>query len=162
MKKFFTVALLGVSAASLFASEPTTMLVHRSDSPTPVTCVVSDQTSFSFGGSPRVLMFDKADASIEAVPLAAIEKITFNVPNGVESVAETASQLRLLSNPVYDRLSIGGVDAAANHKLAVYDMTGRLHVYIPAWTGGDVDVSSLTAGFYILKISNQTFKFIKK
>jgi len=71
--------------------------------------------------------------------------------------------LVLYPNPVYDVLTIDGIDAM-NTSYSIYDMHGqqRLKGYLRSST---IDVSDLTVGMYLIEIQsanrNAVLKFLK-
>jgi hypothetical protein len=60
--------------------------------------------------------------------------------------------------PVQDVLYIKGVHASTEVKIA--DITGK--VVINEWSKGDINVSKLAVGMYILQVEGKTIKFVKK
>jgi hypothetical protein len=57
-------------------------------------------------------------------------------------------------------LSVTGLDAAENHAFQIFDVAGR-PVFMGKLQGtqGSIDVSSLSAGIYVLHINNYAKKY---
>jgi aminopeptidase N len=74
---------------------------------------------------------------------------------GVQDV--NTEKITLYPNPVKDILNIqSSVFKVQNAK--IYDISGKL---VKTFNGNSVNISALQKGIYILKVDNQTFKFVK-
>lgn len=148
--------LLAVSAV---ATAETTLTVTLPDGKTK-TVKVTDASELSFGGG-VVKFAANADATPETFALTDETVITFNGGSGgVTDIATEACTLRLRNNPVGDTLEIiGTTDAPV--RLEIYAVGGAMMLQRQQWQGETVDVSALNPGLYILKINNQTIKFLK-
>lgn len=71
-----------------------------------------------------------------------------------------ASSFNIFPNPTQNVLSVTGLDAAENHAFQIFDVAGR-PVFMGTLQGtqGSIDVSSLSAGIYVLHINNYAKKY---
>lgn len=116
-------------------------------------------TKITFGATG----FEIANEGLQTVAFsyANSESISFkSVQTGIAS-AQVSSQFSLKRNPVESQLDIAGFNGS-EVPLSVFSLSGESMLSIARWQGEAVNVSSLSAGVYILKINNQTIKFIKK
>ncbi|MDR2207297.1 MAG: endonuclease [Flavobacteriaceae bacterium] len=65
----------------------------------------------------------------------------------------------IVPNPVKDILTIQGSGFKNSRLAEIYDISGKI---VKTFSGNSTDVSDLQKGIYILKVNNQTLKFIKK
>lgn len=79
------------------------------------------------------------------------------LPTELESVANSETQVYVFPNPVQKELRVAGVEE--NVELTVYNLSGMC---VLQSKGKSLDVSSLSANTYFLKVNNQILKFIKK
>lgn len=68
-------------------------------------------------------------------------------------LATTAPALQLYPNPTMDRLTLVGEAVANNSAVQVLDLAGRV-VLTTQLLGGSIDVSTLSAGLYLLRVRN--------
>lgn len=159
MHKILSHALVvSAIAASLSASAYTTATVSYLDGSPETTVGITDDTTWKFADG--MLNFAKPEGSVSfrMGNIASIKFVTDNV--GVEQVAAPEGSLSLRQNPVRDLITVDGY-AGGETRLEVFSTAGQQVMAIPSWQGEPVDASSLAKGLYILKINNQTFKFIK-
>ena len=113
----------------------------------------------TFVGTNMILTYaaGTTDSFIESV----IKKMVFNVVSGIVGVSGDETAFSVYPNPVSDVLSLRNV-AEGKTFAKVYRFDGAL-VIVKQITSIDpqIDVSSLTKGFYVLKVHNQALKFIK-
>lgn len=96
-----------------------------------------------------------------AADVTRITCISFAVtePSGITNTQ--AASVFVFPNPVQSTLTINGVDA--DSKIDLYSVTGALVQSIFAQENAiDVDVSSLPQGTYMLRVGEQTIKFVKQ
>ncbi|MFN5830033.1 MAG: PKD domain-containing protein [Bacteroidota bacterium] len=71
-----------------------------------------------------------------------------------------ASSFNIFPNPTQNVLSVTGLDAAENHAFQIFDVAGRpVLMGTLQGTQGSIDVSSLSAGIYVLHINNYAKKY---
>jgi len=80
----------------------------------------------------------------------------FQGPNSGELKIEP--NLVIFPNPADNFLKVQG---SRNSKFEIFDSLGRMILDGPIF-GDEIDVSTLTSGFYFLKVDNQWIKFVKK
>lgn len=156
-KTTLAIVMLTMSAmAGSAATGRTTLRIERTDVASPTEIVVTNSTVVKLGGDPRSF-----SVASESIPLSVIKRIVVDTPNGVESVKDQSVSFRLRQNPVGDRLEIAG-ESDGSADLTVYSVDGSCRLAVSGWSGDAVDVTMLSPGMYILKINNQTLKFIKR
>ncbi|MDR2206533.1 MAG: T9SS type A sorting domain-containing protein [Flavobacteriaceae bacterium] len=69
------------------------------------------------------------------------------------------NKISVYPNPVKDVLTIQGSEFKNSKFSEIYDISGKL---VKTFNGNSVNVSALQKGIYILKIDNQSVKFIKE
>ena len=85
-------------------------------------------------------------------------KLMFNGdPTGVENV--TTERLSVVYRDGVINVN-GWTEGCAD--VAFYDISGNMHGSIKAWNGGQINVSHLSKGMYIMKIKGYSMKFIVK
>ncbi len=74
----------------------------------------------------------------------------------VEKISDDAAQPRIATgeNSIH-------VMGATSGQITIWAMTGQLIYSNRDWRGGDIDISHLDRGIYIISINNSTFKFKK-
>lgn len=83
-----------------------------------------------------------------------IKIVDCSTHTGINKAPET-SNVSVYPNPVIDKLTI---ETSSTEEIQIFNMNGAL---VLSTKNHDVDVSSFTPGIYILKINNETKKFIK-
>lgn len=91
-----------------------------------------------------------------------VTKITFGDETGVQAEMAENFDLVVSPNPVGATLNVKGYNATEPAQLVIYSVAGGEVLRANAWKGESLDVAHLASGIYILKIDNQTLKFIKK
>lgn len=90
------------------------------------------------------------------------DTLTLTVQIGPAASIEqsNASSFNIFPNPTQNVLSVTGLDAAENHAFQIFDVAGR-PVFMGTLQGtqGSIDVSSLSAGIYVLHINNYAKKY---
>ena len=125
---------------------------------------ITDKTTLVFTQQPAALTV-KADGTAvgEPIALSAIKSITFGGDwtgiDGITAGLEAQGGLHLRQNPVDDTLE---VLTTATGDLTVYALSGAKALTVKAWAGQPVNVSALPQGIYIVKVADQSAKFIKK
>jgi hypothetical protein len=90
------------------------------------------------------------------------DTLTLTVQIGPAASIEqsNASSFNIFPNPTQNVLSVTGLDAAENHAFQIFDVAGR-PVFMGKLQGtqSSIDVSSLSAGIYVLHINNYAKKY---
>ena len=90
------------------------------------------------------------------------DTLTLTVQIGPAASIEqsNASSFNIFPNPTQNVLSVTGLDAAENHAFQIFDVAGR-PVFMGTLQGtqSSIDVSSLSAGIYVLHINNYAKKY---
>ncbi|MFN7846916.1 MAG: PKD domain-containing protein [Bacteroidota bacterium] len=90
------------------------------------------------------------------------DTLTLTVQIGPAASIEqsNASSFNIFPNPTQNVLSVTGLDAAENHAFQIFDVAGRpVLMGTLQGTQGSIDVSSLSAGIYVLHINNYAKKY---
>ena len=87
------------------------------------------------------------------IVLAAFFNFTDVEENEVNSVS-------LYPNPANNKLHVKGLED--QHKILIYNAFGILVKTASLNGDGEIDIESLSAGFYLLRVDGQTMKFIKE
>ncbi len=102
----------------------------------------------------------KHSTGIYSVPLNEVLSIKFTDTNpiytGVETMHDDAAQLRIATSDNSIRIM-----GATSGQVAIWAMTGQQIYSNRNWRGGDIDISHLDSGIYLITINNSTFKFKK-
>lgn len=85
-------------------------------------------------------------------------KFTDTAPifTGVEKINDDVTQLRIATSEDFIR-----VMGATSGQVSIWSTTGQQIYNNRNWHGGDIDISYLERGIYIITINNSTFKFKK-
>ena len=93
--------------------------------------------------------------------LDGVSKLSF-ITTGIEDIKETTKHFTLYPNPVKDRLIVNNLMSLA--EVTVFDLTGKT-ILKTQTESGNIDVSNLSNGIYILQLKVKTElireKFIK-
>ncbi len=90
------------------------------------------------------------------------DTLTLTVQIGPAASIEqsNASSFNIFPNPTQNVLSVTGLDAAENHAFQIFDVAGRpVLMGKLQGTQSSIDVSSLSAGIYVLHINNYAKKY---
>lgn len=87
--------------------------------------------------------------------------LTFKDVAGVSDIMTSDAAIALRQNPVETTLEF---TAAPDYPCAlrIYSLMGSTLLSVAGWQGESVDVSTLSAGLYIVNFNNQGIKFYKK
>lgn len=128
-----------------------------------------DQTkqTFSLGETGRIyfedsnLFIDEGSGIAVNIELKNIQKLLIN--NDIASVIDhfAGDKLYIYPNPANDFLNIVS-SVSENLNIAVFSLSGKIVLQTLLNGSGQVDVSRLIPGFYVIKINDSTFKFSKQ
>lgn len=91
-----------------------------------------------------------------------ITKITFGLTSGVNDVNENNVTLGVSPNPAHNYIVLSNLIIPENGKVSIYSATGvQVVLHQISSSTETVDVSFLPQGIYIVRVNNQTAKFIK-
>lgn len=87
--------------------------------------------------------------------------MVFNVVSGTQSVIGAETTLTVYPNPASDYISIkNSVEGLMN--VRIYSLDGAVLLTAQIFSSSQqINVSSLSKGFYLLKVNNQALKFMK-
>ena len=88
-------------------------------------------------------------------------RLHFETSTGISPTTEVGKNGWQLLNDG-QTLTLKGADALTNASFMLFDPSGRLVMSNKHWTAHTIDISRLSAGAYVLRVNNQTFKFLKK
>lgn len=91
----------------------------------------------------------------ESFSLAEILKMYFTEKKNIGNVKQQEPRLICHEN----MLSVEGLEGL--HDMFIYNLNGQVAYKAQRWDGHCTDISSLSTGIYILKVSDKSFKFIK-
>lgn len=101
----------------------------------------------------------KNDGSI----VAPVSEVSFsqNAAGAVEGISYGAVEVSVFPNPVVNYLNLKGL--REDVKAQIYSLSGALLIEAELGQGnGNINVSDLSAGTYVLKVKETTVKFVKK
>ena len=101
------------------------------------------------------------DASMANFKYDDTRRLHFETSTGISPTTEVGKNGWQLLNDG-QTLTLKGADALTNASFMLFDPSGRLVMSNKHWTARTIDISRLCAGAYVLKVNNQTFKFLKK
>jgi hypothetical protein len=109
------------------------------------------------------LILSSNSGSSDTYSLSALKKITFdNSTSGQNDVlAVTPNLIGMYFNSVENLVYLKSVPKN-NSRVLIYRINGVISMQSQVSAGNQsINVSSLASGFYLLKINNQVFKFVK-
>lgn len=111
----------------------------------------------AFGEETFTMIFNNAAAS-EEFRYEDVLNMQFGI-NDVTGIQEVASENDI--NIRYDGMMLMIDGCTAGSRLTVYDISGRPVISQSVQESAQISTDQLTAGVYILRINNKTFKFSK-
>jgi len=113
----------------------------------------------TFSGTNMILNY--TDGTTGSFSESTIKKMVFNVVSGTQSILGDETTLVVYPNPASDYISLRNTPEGAT-TVKVFRLDGALLVSKQI-TSEDkqIDISTFTKGFYLLKVNNQALKFIK-
>lgn len=103
----------------------------------------------------------RLDQTSRSLNLISIKKLYFDTTTAVNNIYELTNTLEIYPNPASDFIRV--INAPVNKTtFSIYSLQGIevLHSSLSS-SSAIIDISSLFSGVYFLRISNQTYKFIK-
>lgn len=146
-KTFFTLCLMALLGGTTHAQEITQTITINGET------VEQTAVQLAFSGDNVTLTY--ADRTTQTADMATVS-ITFNTSTGIGAIS--AFEYRGL---VDGQMNISGLNAGT--QVCVYDNAGR-QLFSQQATGSSMqmDATTLAPGVYVLRVGQQTVKFLKK
>jgi hypothetical protein len=80
--------------------------------------------------------------------------------NDLGNLSENKLGLNIYPNPSSNTFSVSGLKTAS--KLSVYSISGKEVISVSGYSGGAINVSSLTSGIYLVSIESENSKEVKR
>lgn len=114
-----------------------------------------------FSGSNLLIKTSSAAADV-SIPTNIIRKITFATANlSTQEIGRNSSNIKLYPNPSSDFVKISS-DKKQKMNVKIYSSSGNLVLKGIFQPDEEINVSSLSAGFYLVQVDQTTLKMIKK
>ena len=154
-KAFVIAALMG---ANLTIDAQTKMVVQTSGGDTEFS--ISELSKITFADNKlNVNMMNNYNSHFA---LSTVEKIVFqNTSNSIDnnSVDEMAKHAVYFKN---GSLCVNNWNHADITNVMIYSMSGQMVESIKQWNGQPINLDRLTNGIYIIRLNDETYKFIKQ
>lgn len=152
-----------VLALALPAPAKTLMQVYGPESQTLIEEVNLDEVAALTLSSDNGLgLLGLRSVPIKTFSFSDVSMLVFKTKDGgAEMIAADGGQVRLLQNPVAERLLFAGAPAKPS-AATVTSMAGQTVARFNGWNGEPLDVAHLAPGIYIFNFNQQSIKFIKK
>ncbi|UZT97982.1 T9SS type A sorting domain-containing protein [Chryseobacterium fluminis] len=122
---------------------------------------VDNSGKLYFSGTNLLVSTTYAAANV-SIPTNIIRKITFTSLNlATQEIGQNKSKLRLYPNPCTDFIKISS-DKKERMNVKIYSSSGILVLKGIFQPDEEINISSLSAGFYLLQAGQTTLKMIKK
>lgn len=98
------------------------------------------------------------------IPYSSLKKLAFDfegthTPTAVKTIRPDAGSFRISVSR--DRNSVALHGTGGETRVSIYSISGTMVLDMAGYNGGDIDISALPSGIYILKTSDNCAKFIK-
>ncbi|MCU7618375.1 T9SS type A sorting domain-containing protein [Chryseobacterium sp. PBS4-4] len=114
-----------------------------------------------FSGS-NLLVKTNGTANNVSIPTNIIRKITFTTSSlATQEIGQNKSKFRLYPNPASDFVKISS-DKKQKMNVKIYSSTGSLVLKGTFQPDEEININSLTSGFYLVQVDETTLKMIKK
>lgn len=114
-----------------------------------------------FSGS-SLMVKTSSTANNVLIPTSIIRKITFTSTSlATQETGQKKSQIRLYPNPASDFIKVSSV-RKEKMNVRIYSSTGSLVINGIFQPDQEINISSLTPGFYLVQVNETTLKMIKK
>lgn len=160
MHKSFTLLIL-LSIATVTIAHAQTLLLKTKDDIT-ISKPLGTVKRITFSNTN--LLVNNLIGPVETYSIGTISKLSFKMPpTGINPIESAASAtMKIYPNPTSETIYIQNA-LETDYIASVYQLNGVLMFSTSKDSGSrSVDVSFLPSGFYILKINEQAFKFIKR
>lgn len=159
MKKLLLLFALGAVALSVSAEDPQ-LVVHRTDGSKHVARVRElDRLAFTSSG---IELRPAFAGTTEYFPYGEVEKIAVDyegTQTGVVAPEGAPTSVRAFPSPATEYIIVSGQVGADG--IRIYNTAGECIVSIPDYDGGQISVSALPAGLYLVKAGLGSAKFFK-
>ena len=152
---------LAITLVAIFIGCATNKLYSQS-----IKFVLTDGTtsSYSLASSSIITFADDNllyNTSEFTSTIESIRKITFDTSSGIDNISSDSGIFSVYPNPASDYLKFS-LEIDQECQVHVYSISGQLLLSKSIRPASEtVDVSALQSGAYIVRIKNQTAKFIK-
>lgn len=114
-----------------------------------------------FSGS-NLLLKTTSTATDVSIPTNIIRKITFASGNlATQEIGRNTSNIKLYPNPSADFVKISS-DKKQKMNVKIYSSSGSLVLKSTFMPDEEINIRSLSAGFYLVQVDQTTLKMIKK
>lgn len=150
-------------ALALPAPAKTLMEVYGPESQTLIEEVNIDEVAaLTMSSDDGLGLLGLRSAPIKTFSFADVSMLVFKTKDGgAETIAADGARVRLLQNPVAERLLFAGTPAEPS-AATVTSLAGQTVAHFDGWNGEPLDVAQLAPGIYIFNFNRQSIKFIKK
>ena len=159
MKKKFLLLLLALTGSTAWSTlQAQVKLVVQNQDGTAVETALDEIRTLQFQQDGfRLNGWDGQPMS--SYSFSKVRKIVFS--NTSTGVGEVVSDVPVLKAKVKDRLlKVEGWNAGTPAALAVYSVSGTCAYRAASWNGEEINLSGLPVGVYLLKVNQETLKFI--
>jgi hypothetical protein len=161
MKQKLLITLLFVTGMSFSLANAQQLFIWQKDGTTSTVELNTVQTiKFSSGN----LLINTISGTTNSFSIAANKKLTFDKATAIESIVykNPTNSISIYYNASEDVVSIRNLPAK-NSPVIIYQLNGVTAMSSQVSSGSpSFDVSGLHSGFYLLKVNNAVFKFIKQ
>lgn len=155
MKKLFFTLVLLVLAAHGLKAQSNVLKIQMTDGEE-ITWTSEKLNNIYFDGDVTLVVVESENYFTYSYNVNEIKKMYFEAGESVSDL-NLADASFVYPNPARDNIRLIGVE---NQEVEVFSADGKL-VMKEMYDGKSLDISSLTNGFYLIKIKGQTLKFNK-
>lgn len=155
MKKLFFTLVLIVLAAHGLKAQSNVLKIQMTDGEE-ITWTSEKLNNIYFDGDVTLVVVESENYFTYSYNVNEIKKMYFEAGESVSDL-NLADASFVYPNPARDNIRLIGVE---NQEVEVFSADGKL-VMKEMYDGKSLDISSLTNGFYLIKIKGQTLKFNK-
>ena len=155
MKKLFFTLVLLVLAAHGLKAQSNVLKIQMTDGEE-ITWTSEKLNNIYFDGDVTLVVVESENYFTYSYNVNEIKKMYFEAGESVSDL-NLADASFVYPNPARDNIRLIGVE---NQEVEIFSADGKL-VMKEMYDGKSLDISSLTNGFYLIKIKGQTLKFNK-